>query len=67
MPIQLGNIVLFDVRELAKKFGMSPVTVRIHFRQGKLKGRKVGKRWYITEDSLRDYFKEPGPSAEGKA
>ena len=67
MSIQLGNLVLFDVRELSKKFDMSPVTVRILFRRGKLKGRKIGKRWYISEDALRDYFKEPGKPAEGKA
>lgn len=65
MPIQLGNLTLFDVRELSKKFGITPVTVRILFRTGKLQGRKIGKRWYLTEESLRDYFeREPRASRE---
>jgi len=67
MPIQLGSLTLFDVRELSKKFGLNPVTIRILFRTGKLQGRKVGKRWYLTEEALRDYFKEPGKPAGGQA
>ncbi len=59
MPAQLGNIKLFDVQNLAKKSGMNPVSVRTLFREGKLKGRKVGRRWYISEEALRDYFEEP--------
>lgn len=67
MPIQLGNLTLFDVRELSKKFGLNPVTIRTLFRRGKLTGRKIGKRWYISEEALRDYFKEPGKTAGGQA
>jgi hypothetical protein len=65
MPVQLGNITLFDVQDLAKKFRMNPVSVRTLFRQGRLKGRKLGKRWYVTEDALRDYFKKPEKPKEG--
>ena len=66
MSIQFGDLTLFDVRELSKKFGLHPVSVRQLFSTGKLKGRKIGKRWYLTEDALREYFDEAGKPG-GKA
>jgi len=66
MPVQLGNLNLFAVDELANKFGLNKVSVRRLFRSGKIKGRKVGKRWYCTEEDLRNYFKEPGKPVRGK-
>lgn len=56
MPIKFGELVLFDVQELAKKFNLSPVTVRAYLHSGKIKGRKIGKHWYCTEEALREYF-----------
>ena len=29
------------------------------FREGKLKGRKLARRWYATVDELRDYCSQP--------
>jgi len=60
MPIKLGDLHLFDVQELSKKFGVNPVTVRGYMRSGRLKGRKIGRKWYLTEEALRDYFTLPG-------
>jgi len=59
MPIQLGSLTLFGVAELCKKFDLHPVTVRRYLKRGKLRGQKIGKKWYITEESFRDYFNEP--------
>ena len=67
MPIKLGDLTLFDVQELAKKFNINRVTVRNYMRTGRLKGRKVGKKWYITEEALQDYFKLPGKEKLEKA
>jgi hypothetical protein len=66
MSIQFGDLTLFDVRELSKKFDLHPVSVRTLFRTGKLKGRKIGKRWYLTEEALREYF-EGSSKPAGKA
>jgi predicted site-specific integrase-resolvase len=67
MPIKLGDLTLFDVIELSKKFAINKTTARNYLRTGRLRGRKIGKKWYITEEALRDYFKEPGKkSAKSK-
>ena len=66
MPIKLGDLHLFDVQELSKKFGVNPVTVRGYMRSGRLKGKKIGRKWYLTEEALRAYFTLPGDEkAEG--
>lgn len=60
MPVKIGeDLVLYDVEELASLFGVQEKTVRQLFRDGKLKGRKLARRWYTTEEELRDYFSRP--------
>jgi len=66
MPIQLGTLTLFEVSEICKKFGLHPVTVRRYFKRGKLRGQKIGKKWYITEEAIRDLFNE-GKASGSKA
>lgn len=56
MPIKLGSITLFNIMELAKKLDLNPATLRGYIKTGKLKGQKVGTKWYVSEDSLREFF-----------
>ena len=59
MPIQLGDLKLFSLQELSKKLNITTVTLRAYIRQGKLRARKLGTRWYFTEEALREYFDSP--------
>jgi len=54
--IKIGDIKAYDVQELAKLFDMTPQSVRKFIREGRIKGRKVGTRWYVTEEAIRDYL-----------
>ena len=36
--------------------GVSKLTLRSYIRNGKIRGRKLGVSWYVTEDSIREYF-----------
>ena len=56
MPIQLGEIKLYSLKELSKTLGITTFTLRTYIRQGKLRARKMGTKWLITEDALREYF-----------
>ena len=56
MPIQIGDIRLHSLKELSEKLGVTEVTLRTYLRTGKIKGRKMGTTWYVTEESLREYF-----------
>lgn len=54
--IQIGDIKAYDVQEIAKLFDMTPQSIRKFIREGRIKGRKVGTRWYVTEEAIRDYL-----------
>lgn len=63
MSRKIGSLVLFDVLELSKKLNITPTTIRSYMKSGRLQGRKVGGKWFISEDSLKDFF-SPKPSTK---
>ncbi len=64
MPIKVADMTLYDIPELSKTLKVTPLTLRNYIKQGKLRGRKVGRRWLVTEESLRDYL-NARPEKEG--
>ncbi len=61
MPIQMGDLKLYPVEELAELLHIQETTVRKMLREGRIPGRKLAKRWYVSEDSLRAYFSQAEP------
>jgi len=61
MPIQMGDLKLYPVEELATLLNIQEATVRKILREGRIPGRKLAKRWYVSEDSLRAYFSQAEP------
>jgi len=59
MPKKIGSLTLYSVDDLHELLGMSKMTIRAYLREGKLKGKKLGVQWYVTEEAIRDYFEEP--------
>jgi len=58
MPVKIGSLILYDIQELSKKFDLNLVTLRNYIKSGKLKGQKMGTKWYVSEKSLREFFGE---------
>ena len=58
---KLGGIILYDVEDIADFLGVHRASVQTFFREGRLSGRKLGRRWYTTEEELRRAFREPEP------
>lgn len=63
MSIQVGDMKLYDVEELAEMLDVGLPTIRRYLRQGRLKGKKLAKRWYVSEENLKDYF-QPEPEVQ---
>ncbi len=59
MPVKIGEVELYSVDELSELFGVQEVTLRRFLREGRLRGRKLARRWYVTAESVREYFEEP--------
>lgn len=53
---QLGDIRAYDVQEIAKIFDMTPQSIRKFLKEGRIKGRKFGTRWYVTEEAMRNFL-----------
>ena len=63
MPKQVGNLTLYSVDDLHEQLGLSKMTIRAYLRDGKIRGRKLGVKWYVTEEALREYFGEPSANS----
>lgn len=46
MPITIEEMKVYDVRELSKIVGVTPITVRKYITTGKLRGQKDGLKIY---------------------
>ena len=66
MTKQIGDLKLYDVEELASLLDVQEKTIRAYLRDGKLKGRKIARKWYIPEDALQEYFSQPEPAKDGQ-
>ena len=53
---QIGDIRFYDVQEIAKAFDMTPQSIRKFLREGRIKARKFGTRWYVAEEAMREYL-----------
>jgi len=49
---------LLTVEELSEKLSLSKKATRELLREGKIEGKKLGKRWYVEESWLENYFSE---------
>src|SRR5574341_209949 len=58
MPLEFGDMTLYTVDDLAEMLSVSVTTVRSYIRSGVLKGRKMGRRWYVPDESVQQYFRE---------
>src|SRR5512138_1019942 len=57
MPIRLEGMTLYTVKDIEELLGIGNSTVRRYIAEGRLKGRKMARRWYIPAQSLLDYFR----------
>lgn len=64
MPIQMGDLKLYSVEELAELLRIQQTTVRKILREGRLSGRKLAKKWYVSEDSIKAYFRQAEPEPQ---
>lgn len=66
MPKQVGNLTLYSVDDLHDQLGLSKMTIRAYLREGKIRARKLGVKWYVTEEALREYFNESSVESSPK-
>ena len=58
MPRKIGSLTLYSIDDLHEMLDISKMTLRAYLREGRLKGRKLGVSWFVTENAIREYFEE---------
>lgn len=61
MPIKFESLTLYSIMELSERMNITATTLRAYLKEGLLRGRKVAGKWYVSEDSLREYFNQTQP------
>lgn len=56
MPIKFDDKKLYSIRDLEKILPITPLTIRKYIREGKIKGRKIGKNWYVIKEDLEAFL-----------
>ena len=51
----IKGIKVYEVEDLEKILGLSLVAVRRYIRSGRIQGVKIGKRWYVSDENLKNF------------
>ena len=47
---------VYDLEDLVKLLKMNIQTLRIYIKEGKLKASKVGRKYIVTEENLKEFL-----------
>jgi excisionase family DNA binding protein len=64
--LEIGGHKLYNVQELTKKLDVTKLTIRTYIKQGKLSARKIGGKWYVTEEELISFLSLTDRSKEAQ-
>ena len=56
MNEKLNEVPIYDLPALSKKLNIGVRTLREYIKSGKLKAKKVGKAYFVTEPNLLNFL-----------
>jgi excisionase family DNA binding protein len=56
MPTVIEGIKFYTIQEAAETFKVTPQTVRLWIKQGKIKGQRIGRPILITEKNILEFL-----------
>jgi len=59
MVTQIENIKFYTVQETAETLRVTPQTIRSYIKQGKLKGKRIGRPILISEENIQEFLTTP--------
>jgi excisionase family DNA binding protein len=65
VELKLDSERYYDIPELVKSMGVTKWTIRRWIKAGKLKAHKVGRKYFVSSEGLRELL-EGRPKPEGK-
>lgn len=52
------GVKLYNVKEVAELLGVTPETARNYIKDGRLNAKKIGVRYYVSEERLKAFLVE---------
>ena len=56
MPTVIEGIKFYNIPEVAQTLNVTPQTVRLYIKKGKLKSQRIGRPILITESNLKEFL-----------
>ena len=56
MPTVIENIKFYTIPEVADALGVTPQTIRQYIKTGRLKAKRIGRPYFITEKSIKEFL-----------
>lgn len=60
MPKVILDVKLYNAQEVAELLGISVETARNYISDGRLKAKKIGTRYYVSEEKLKEFLLAEG-------
>lgn len=48
---------LYNLNEVVKLLGLNIQTIRIYIKEGKLKASKIGRKYVVTDEAIKEFLK----------
>lgn len=52
----MTDIKLYNLKDIAELLKVTERTLLTYLKEGKLKGQKIGGKWIITEENLKNFI-----------
>lgn len=55
--IKLETCTAYDIKEASELLHLSPNTIRKYIKEGKIRAQKVGRNYYVTNETILKFLK----------
>ncbi|MBN2385138.1 helix-turn-helix domain-containing protein [bacterium] len=55
-PKEFEGLKLFSLREISEQLDISERTLRKHIQTGELKARRLGRKYFCTENAIKEFL-----------
>lgn len=62
--IEINEMKLYSVKALCDILKIHPLMIRTHIKKGKLKARQIGRRYYVTDNNLKEWLSQHAPKGK---
>ena len=59
MAKQIVGIKFFSIEETADMLQVSPQSIKLYVKAGKIAGKRINAKWHFSEESIQAYLRKP--------